>query len=126
MQFFIPVFPRREVMPRDPTQTQHQTQKDEVVSSLAPQCGQLQQNPVIYIQIRPASCRGLPTFTGAQPERGCISCQELEMVQSCPTWLSTPETPAPLLSTIPPNKHAGLQYWQLSWELLAFSNMQVF
>lgn len=48
------------------------------------------------------------------------------MVQSCPTWLSTPETPAPLLSTIPPNKHAGLQYWQLSWELLAFSNMQVF
>lgn len=47
--------------------------------------------------------QGLPTFTGAQPERGCISSQELEMVQSCPMWLSTPEAPVPLLSTIPPS-----------------------
>lgn len=94
-------------MPWDLTQTHHQTQKHEVVSSLAPQCGQLQQIPVIYIQMRPVSCRGLPTFTGAQPERGCVSSQELEMAQSCPMWLSTPEAPVPLLSTIPPANKLG-------------------
>lgn len=107
IQFFIPLFPPREGMARDLAKTQHQTQKDQAVSSLAPQCGQLQQSPIIYIQTRVALLRGLPTFTGTQPERDYISCQELETVQSSPVWLSTPEAPLPLLSIIPPANVLG-------------------
>ena len=80
IQFFIPLFPPREGTVRDLAQAHHQTQKDQAVSSLAPQCGQLQQSPVIYIQIRLALRRGLPAFAGTQPEKDYISCQELETV----------------------------------------------
>lgn len=67
IQFVIPLFPQREGMVRNLAQA-HQSQ---AVSSLAPQCGQLQQSPIIYIQIRLALCRGLP-HSLVQSLRGAI------------------------------------------------------
>lgn len=91
---------------RDLTQAENRTQNDQATSSLAPQCGQLQQSPIISIQTRLDLCRGLPACIGMQPEGDYISFQELELVQSCLMWrcicyLMWP--PVSLLRIVPPS-----------------------